>query len=295
LAQQLVAEGEVVFDVPPMLASRVRLLGTGRSQKNDPNDARSVAIAALRSERLTTVSPEDHSQVLRMLAKRHRDMSRTRAKAKTRLHALMLELRAGGLDSKMSVTKAEAFLETVSVTDAVVRHRMVMAHELVAEIAELDARLKSSNKRMSEAVLASGTTVTDVVGIGPFCAATIIGYTGDIGRFATKSHYATYNATAPIEASSGDHARHRLNPRGNRHLNHVIHIAAVSQLAYESEGRAYYDRKRAEGKSGKEAIRCLKRKISDAVYRRLVKDLATKTQVSPQDRTTGTPGVPGRS
>jgi len=290
LAQQLVAGGEVVFDMPPMLAARVRLLGTGRSQKSDPNDARSVAIAALRSERLTMVSSENHVQVLRMLAKRHRDMSRTRAKSKTRLHAVMLELRAGGLASKMSVNKAELFLETVSVTSAVVRHRILIAQELVAEIAEMDERLKASNTRLAEAVRASGSTVTDVVGIGPFCAATIIGYTGDIGRFPTKNHFATYNATAPVEASSGDNARHRVNPRGNRYINHAIHIAAVSQLSYDSEGRHDYDRKRAEGKNPKEAVRCLKCRISDVVYRRLRDD--AQRGLSPTAEPTIEPSVP---
>ncbi len=83
---------------------------------------------------------------------------------------------------------------------------------------------------------------------------------------------ATYNATAPIEASSGPNAKHRLNPRGNRKLNHAIHIAAISQLRYHSEGRAYYDRKIAEGKSSKDAVRALKRRISDRVYRHLTAD-----------------------
>jgi len=128
LSQQLIAAGEVVFDVPPMLASRVRLLGSGRSEKNDPNDARSVAVAALRSDRLCRVEREDHSQVLRMLSKRHRDLSRTRAKSCTRLHAVLLELRPGGLATKMSVNKAELFLRTVTVTDAVVGHRVAIAN-----------------------------------------------------------------------------------------------------------------------------------------------------------------------
>jgi transposase len=110
------------------------------------------------------------------------------------------------------------------------------------------------------------------VGIGPICTAIIIGFTGDIGRFESKHHFATYNATAPIEESSGGKIRHRLNPRGNRKLNHAIHIAAISQLRYDTEGRAYYDRKIAEGKSSKDAVRALKRRISDRVYRHLVTD-----------------------
>lgn len=272
LSQQLVAAGEVVFDVPPMLASRVRLLGTGRSQKNDPNDARSVAIAALRSDRLTTVSSEDHSQVLRMLAKRHRDIARTRAKSATRLHAVLLELAPGGLSASMSVNKANIVLAGVQVDSAVVRHRLEVATELIDEIAALDDRMKISKKRVSEAVAASGTTVTNVTGVGPISAAIIVGYTGNIERFPTKNHYASYNATAPIEASSGDHTRHRLNQRGNRQLNYTMHLAAITQIRLPTEGRVYYDRKRAEGKSSKEAIRCLRRRISDTVYKRLLAD-----------------------
>ena len=96
IARQLVAWGETVFDVPPVLASRVRLMGSGRSHKSDPNDARSIAIAALRSHRLATVHRDDHVVVLRLLVKRHRDMARLRNKQCSRLHALLLELEAGG-------------------------------------------------------------------------------------------------------------------------------------------------------------------------------------------------------
>lgn len=278
VAQQLVAAGETVFDVPPMLASRVRLLGSGRSQKNDPNDARSIAIAALRSDRLGLVRPDDHARVLRLLAKRHRDMARLRNKHCTRLHALLLELEPGGIGSEITVTKAKALLGRVAVHDQVTRCRVMIAGELVDDIAALDTALKASKKRITVAVAASGTTLTDIVGIGPICAAIIIGYTGDIDRFATKGHFATYNATAPIEASSGPRAKHRLNPRGNRKLNHAIHIAAISQLRYDSEGRAYYDRKLAEGKSSKDAIRALKRRISDRVYRHLIDDSRRATR-----------------
>ena len=256
----------------PVLASRVRVLGSGRSQKNDPNDARSVAIAALRSDRLAQVRPDDHTRVLRLLAKRHRDMARLRNKHCTRLHALLLELSAGGISSEITVMKANQLLEAVSVTDEVTRHRVLIATELVDDIAHLDAVLKASKKRVAAAVSASATTLTEIVGIGPICAAIIIGFTGDVGRFETKGHFATYNATAPIEASSGPNAKHRLNPRGNRKLNHAIHIAAISQLRYNTEGRSYYDRKIAEGKSSKDAIRALKRRISDRVYRHLTAD-----------------------
>ena len=263
--------------MPPLLASRVRVLGSGRSQKNDPNDARSVAIAALRSDRLAQVQPDDHTQVLRMLAKRHRDMARLRNKHCSRLHALLMELEPGGIGSELSVNKANQLLTRVKVDDEVTRHRLVIATELVDDIARLDTMLKVSKKRIKVAVTASATTLTDIVGIGPICAAIIIGFTGDVTRFPTKGHYATYNATAPIEASSGDRPHHRLNPRGNRKLNHAIHIAAICQLRHPSEGRTYYDKKTTEGKTSKEALRALKRRISDRVYRHLVSDARRAT------------------
>jgi len=277
VAQQLVAAGETVFDVPPLLASRVRVLGSGRSQKNDPNDARSVAIAALRSDRLAQVRPDDHARVLRVLAKRHRDMARLRNKHCTRLHALLLELEPGGIGSEITVTKANQLLARVKIDNEITRHRALIGNEIVDDIARLDTALKTSKKRIKVAVAASATTLTDIVGIGPVCAAIIIGFTGDVTRFPTKGHFATYNATAPIEASSGDRPRHRLNPRGNRKLNHAIHVAAICQLRYPGEGRTYYDKRIAEGKTSKEAIRALKRRISDRVYQHLIADARRST------------------
>ncbi len=275
VSRQLVACGETVFDVPPVLAARVRLMGSGRSQKNDPNDARSIAIAALRSDRLATVQRDDHVTVLRLLVKRHRDMAQLRNKHCSRLHALLLELTAGGIGTKISVANASGLLDGVVVTDDTARYRVLVAREVVDDIAALDRSLKASKSRIAVAVQASGTSLTDIVGVGPIGAATIIGYTKDVTRFPTRHHYASYNATAPIEASSGGNKRHRLNLRGNRILNHAIHIAAVTQLRHDTNGRAYFDKKIAEGKSPKEAIRALKRRISDAVYRQLNADRTT--------------------
>lgn len=272
VARQLVRAGETVFDVPPVLAARVRLMGSGRSQKNDPNDARSVAIAALRSDRLAVVASDDHVTVLRLLVKRHRDMAQLRNKHCSRLHALIGELEAGGIGTKISVGKASGLLDRVAVGNEATRYRVLVAREVADDIAHLDQKLAASKKRIAAAVEASGTSLTDIVGIGPIGAATIIGYTKDVARFPTKDHYASYNATAPIEASSGGHTRHRLNPRGNRILNHAIHIAAVTQLRHDTNGRTYYDNKIAEGKTSKEALRALKRRISNAVYQKLAAD-----------------------
>jgi len=277
LAQQLVAAGERVLDVPAMMASRVRVLGTGKSQKNDPNDARSVAIAALRHPALAVVVADDHRRVLGLLAKRHRDVARLKNKAACRLHALLAEVAAGGLSSEMTVNKAVSVLSSVEASDEVTRQRIMIATELVDDIARFDTQMRASKKRIQTAVAAARTSLCDIRGIGPIGAATIIGSVGDMTRFPSKGHFASYNATAPIEASSGNKTRHRLNPRGNRKLNHVLHIAAVCQLRYPGEGRDYYQKKLAEGKTSKEAIRALKRRISDVVYQQLKADAHRST------------------
>ncbi len=109
--------------------------------------------------------------------------------------------------------------------------------------------------------------------MGPYVAATVVGYVVDVSRFADRDRFAAYNGTAPIEVSSGGHKVFRLSRRGNRKLNHAVHMVAVTQVAHRhSEGRAYYDRKLKEGKTNKEALRCLKRRISDAIFAHLVAD-----------------------
>jgi transposase len=273
LAQQLVAAGENVIDVPPVRASRVRVLGSGRSQKNDPNDARSVAIAALRADDLAIVRADDHSRVLRLLSKRHRDLGRLKNKACCRLHALLLEMVPGGAGFRIeAVTRVNALIDGFEPVDEMGRQRQEIAQELAADIDRYNQLLDASRQRIRTAVAASATSLTSICGVGPITAAMIIGESGNIDRFASKHHFASYNATAPIEASSGNRTRHRLNPRGNRRLNWAIHVVAVSQLRHDTIGRAYYDRKLAEGKTSKEAIRSLKRRLSDVVYRHLAAD-----------------------
>jgi len=277
LSQQLVANGEQVVDVPPVLASRVRLLGSGRSDKNDPNDARSVAIAALRQPGLVVVQREDHTQVLRMLAKRHLELTALRTQAACRLHAVVLQLRPGGIARRLSAQNAARILQGMRNLDTVGNRRRTMARTHLADIRRYDREIKTNKVVISEAVAASDTTVTDVYGVGPVVAAFLIGYTSNVGRFASADHYAAYNGTAPVEVSSAGKKRHRLSMRGNRVLNHAIHMAAVTQIRHDTPGRIYYDKKQAEGKTRKEALRALKRRISDVVYRKLVADQQTKT------------------
>lgn len=273
LAQQLVAAGEHVVNVPATLAARTRLLGTGRSNKNDPNDALSVAVTALRTRGLRRVEPVGHSEVLRLLAKRNTDLGDQRCRLVSRLHALLVELAPGGIAKEINASDVDAFLAQITPATPVEQLRYDLAGELLDDIRRLDTQLKASHKRVRVAVQASATTVTDLFGVGPIIAAMLIGYSGDIGRFRNRDHYAAYNGTAPVEFSSGGRIVHRLSQRGNRKLNHAIHMAAICQLRQpHCEGRAYFERRVADGKTNKEAIRSLKRHISNAVYRQLATD-----------------------
>jgi transposase len=185
LAQQLVAAGETVLDVPATLASRIRVLGTGRSDKNDPNDAWSVAIAALRAPSLREVAPADHAQVLRLLAKRNIDIGKHRTRVVCRLHNLLMELSPGGIAKELNASDAVALLERVRPATPVERARRELAAELLADVQRLDGQLKDSHRRIRIAVAASQTSLTELFGIGPIIACYLIGFTGDIGRFTS--------------------------------------------------------------------------------------------------------------
>jgi transposase len=266
LAQQLVAAGERVLDVPPKLAARVRLLQAGDTGKNDPDDAFSVAVAALRSPAKRPVLAEDHAAVLKVWAKRHRDLK---------------EITAG---------QAARILEQVRPSDAVARARCELAAGFLTDIRRLDAQLRDTNKKLAAAVKASGTSLTGMFGAGPVIAGTVIGDVRQVFRFASRDHFAACNGTAPVEVSSGGRKVYRLSLRGNRRLNHAIHMAAITQIRHKhSQGRAYYERKLAEGKTHKEALRALKRRISDAIYAALVADARHAAAACPQ----GPGGQPG--
>jgi transposase len=152
------------------------------------------------------------------------------------------------------------------------RTRRRLAADLITELDRIDKRIKTADTELRELVAATGSTLLELTGIGPSGAARLLGDIGDISRFADKGRFASWNGTAPLEASSGDQRRHRLSRAGNRRINRVLHIMAIVQLRHDTEGRAYYRRKLADGKTNMEAIRCLKRRLSDVVYRVMVRD-----------------------
>jgi transposase len=273
LAQQLLAAGETVWDVPATLAARVRVLGTGRSDKNDPNDARSVAVAALRAPALVGVRAEDHVTVLRLLAKRHLGLGRWRNKVCRRLHALVAELVPGGIAKEVVVAQASQLLDAAQPVGAAAQERHRLALELIEDLVHIDTQIRESRRRITAAVAASGTTVTDVFGVGPVIAATLIGYTGDPRRFDTEHRYAAY--TAPRPSSSPPSAeRHIVSPgagTGDSTTRSTWRRSPRSDTR-TVPAAGYFERKITEGKTPKEALRALKRRVSDAIYRRLITD-----------------------
>ena len=217
LAQQLVAAGEHVVDVPATLAARTRVLGTGRSNKNDPNDALSVAVTALRTRGLRQVRPVGHSEVLRLLAKRNTDIGDTAPGSCRRLHALLVEL-APGRNRQGNQRFRRRPVPRRGHPDHAGRAGPLRPGRRAARrhppprrpaqgIAQTDPRPRSPRRERR---------VTDLFGVGPIIAAMLIGYTGDIRRFANRDRYAAYNGTAPVEFSSGGRIVHRLSRRGNR-------------------------------------------------------------------------------
>ncbi len=256
---------------------RMRLLNTGAANKNDPNDARSVAVAALRSRDLGEVSAEDDTVVLRVWARRYRDLGSLRTQVVCRLHAVLCELAPGGFSKHISAPQAIRVLDGLVAHGAVAQARLELARDLLADLQRIDAQRRDVKRRTGRAVAAFPTSVTELYGVGPIVAAAILGYVRDIRRFSTRDRFAAYNGTAPIEVSSGNRTVHRLSRRGNRRLNHAIHMAAVTQISHRgTTGRAYYQRKIAEGMGRKAALRALKRKISDALYTRMIGDVRNR-------------------
>ena len=194
--------------------------------------------------------------MLRLLAKRNKQLGGARTRSACRLHALLVELVPGGISKEITVNRAQRLLDRVVPTDPVACTRSDLALEHLEDLRRIDEQLRALHRRMAEAVRASRTSVTELFGFGPVGTAIALGYTRDVRRFADAHRFAAYNGTAPIEVSSGGRLTHRLSRRGNRQLNHAIHMAAITQIRHpHSPGYGYYQRKLAEGKTKKEAIR----------------------------------------
>jgi transposase len=291
IAQRLVADGETVLDVPTKLSARMRVFDTGQGRKTDPVDAHSVAVAGLRSPALRRVVADDMTMALRLLADRRDELGRRRTEVVNRIHVLLLELIPGGAKKALTHGQASYLLRTgPEPVGIVARTRHQLARELIEELTTIDAKILAADKDLRQLVTMAGSSLRDLNGIGPSGAARLLGDIGDISRFRTAGHFASWNGTAPIEASSGDLKRHRLSRAGNRRINRVLHIMAIAQLRHDTPGRAYYRRRLAEGKTPMEAVRALKRHLSNVIYQQMLRDAqrARTIQTGPGGQTGAT-------
>ena len=249
VANRLLAIGEQVVDVPSKLSARARVFTSGQERKTEATEAHSVALVGTRmaefasGRRRRATRATAHSGGPAPFTRRgpHPD--------DLQLHHLLLELIPGGAKKDLSAAQAKALLARVRPRDMVAKVPRRVAAELVADLERVYARKKAADKELLALLQATGTSLVDLRGIGPSSAAQLLVEVGDITRFPTKAHFASWNGTAPIDASSGDHFRHRLSRAGNRQIHRAMHVMATVQLRHASESRAYYNRKKAAGKT----------------------------------------------
>ncbi len=199
--------------------------------------------------RLRVLAYDAQLEVLRLLVDRRAELSRARIQCVNRVHRLLSELVPGQGKKNITTGQAKTILAGVRPRDIAGKTRRRLAAEQLADLVAIEKKTKALTKELKEMVLATGSTLMELPGVGPVVAARTLADTGDVARFTDRNRFASWTGTAPIEASSGEVVRHRLSRAGNRRMNHMIHIAAATQIRLDTPGRAYYRRKIAAGKS----------------------------------------------
>lgn len=273
VAVGLVSAGEHVVDVPATLSARVRTLG-GTPHKTDEHDARSTALAGRHRDDLRPVRLDDATVRIGLLLTRRWQLVSTHQKLLCWVHDQFVQLIPGGAQRVLSGDKIAKILRTIPLEsgDPVADQRRQIVVELLADIRRHHKAIKQLNRQLTRALDDYGTTLTGIVGIGPVGAATLISVVGDPRRFPTPAKFASFAGVAPLEVSSGDTRRHRVNRGGQRQINKVLHTAAMTQIRRHAEGRAYYQRKRDQGLTHMEALRCLKRQLAQVAWRTMLAD-----------------------
>jgi transposase len=271
LEVDLLTAGEAVLRVSPKLMAGARR-GGRELGKSDPIDALAVARAALREPDLPVAQLEGASREVKLLLDHREDLVAERTRMQNRLRWHLHELEPGyeiplrGLDRKVVLG---ALVELLSKHQGVVAE---IASELIAEIVSKTERINQLERRVADLIAELAPSLLSLQGCAALTAAKIVGETADVSRFNSRGAFAMNNGTAPIPVWSGNHTRYRLNRGGNRQLNAALHRIAITQIRLACPGRAYLERRVAAGNTKTEAIRALRRRISDEVYRRLWQD-----------------------
>jgi transposase len=274
LEADLLRTGERAVRVPPKLMAGARR-SAREPGKSDPIDALSVARAALREPDLPVARLDGVERELRLLVDHREDLIRDRTAHQARLRWFLVEL--GIAEPKLRTLGQAGVLSDVERQLAGRPEPAArIGRDLVARIGELTRAIKALGGDIRVLTSAVAPVLLALPGCGFIIAAKIIGETSGITRFRSRAAFANHKGTAPIPVWSGNTVRHRLNPGGNRQLNAAMHRIAITQLRGPGGGREYVARRVAAGDTKLEAIRALRRRISDEVFRRLLLDEAAQ-------------------
>ena len=258
---------------PTTATARVRELSRGGRRKNDRIDAAAAAsVAALHGD-ARQVYPETVNDALALLDERRVNLSSSRTRTVNQLHALLRELMAGGAPTSLTPKKAAAAIRGFRARTAPDKIRLELAKELITDFARFDEQLAANSRKITALLDEHGTHLRNIDGVGPVLAARILGRSGRASRFPTAAAYASYTGTAPVQIASADSSHHRLSRFGDRQLNSALYTIAMIQIRMPSStGRAFYDKKIAEGKTPRTAARALKRHLATHLWRVMLAD-----------------------
>jgi transposase len=276
LEADLLAAGEQIVRVPPKLMAHAR--DAARTYgKSDPIDALAVARAALREPRLPAARLDGPSRELRLLVDHREDLVRDRTAHINRLRWHLHELDPAWDPTPRSLVRFK-HLDAVAARLQMMQGTVArIARELVGAIRELTEKANALQREILELVRSLAPTLLQVTGVAELTAAKIVAEVADVRRFRSKDAFARHNGTAPLPVWSSNRVRHRLSRTGNRQLNAALHRIAVTQMRCHEEARSYLERRVAIGNTNREALRALKRRLSDVIYRALLTDAPSMT------------------
>ncbi len=276
LARGLLDAGELVIEVPATLTDRERR-HLRRRGKSDPADALAIARVVLREPTLHPVLPAANADDLKLLVAARDELQTERTRVANRLHADLLVFAPGYGERIPNLVAARHLAAVGRLLGRSTAVRTQLARKRLARLRTLDRELGELETQLAGLVVASGSSLPRLPGIGVLLAAKLLGETGDVRRFRSQAAFAAVSGTAPIPASSGQTQRYRLNRGGNRQLNRALHFMAIVQARTYPPAQAYIARRQAEGKTWREALRCLKRHLADVVYRTMLLDSRAPT------------------
>jgi transposase len=276
LERDLLAAGQAVVRVPPKMMAEQRRIARTRG-KSDPIDAAAVARAALREPGLPAASHDEASRELKLLVDRREDLVRYRTAVICRLRWRVHELEPSWAPQAKSLDLARHQQLLAARLDGLPGVVAELARDELADVIDLTRRARDLERRISALTAQAAPALLAMPGAGFLTAAKIVGETAGVARFRSEAAFARHAGIAPIPVWSGSTSgRVRLTRSGNRQLNAAVHRIAVTQIRLDGPGKTYYEKKKAEGKSTAEALRCLKRRISRTVFNHLTTDQASQ-------------------